>query len=538
MENPEEILHSLEEFSKFKPKDIPGELEDYLRFVAKTGDPVYQWPVVKTLFREKLLNVITEFYESCPSVEIPPCQNVEMFNYESMKTFILEKLDTFVAAPFTVQRICELLTTPKKEYNRIDKYMRALEKNILVVSTTEPGHRITAENGEGIVNGIESEHLPEVHPNNDINVEEMDDGPTWPKVNQNSSPNAFETVEANLTELQTGQNEAIPDTFEVEARMPDESTVNSTDTVIISNSPEQLYGRTESAIDNSGVQEDIISSDDNVIIGPTTPALVQKRRDSIEPIVSTDEVPKPNVSADINKEDVREDAAGNSTIPSEIEMRTSELVTIELTDKDKLSEFILQSEAKEETLPEISVNVDPDVLVQENSDVCTEMFQEADSTENDESASETITNSNICGSVAEITEAVVHKEESLIEEVSIEVTKSDFSSIEDLVDNSVKEEISDELKIKASDCSVPLASGDVKSPTPTIVQNKLPEEGEESLLIGNIVANVNEDVVEEEAHIHGGNKCETLHMDVETNASIDVEPLLRSEPNEEVSEST
>lgn len=133
MENAEEILQCLDEFAKLRPKEIPPELEYYLSFVARTGDPVYQWPLIKCLFREKLLNVITEFYEACPSVEIPPCPNVEIFNYEAMKGFILEKLDTFAAAPFTVQRICELLTSPRKEYNRIDKYMRALEKNILVV---------------------------------------------------------------------------------------------------------------------------------------------------------------------------------------------------------------------------------------------------------------------------------------------------------------------------------------------------------------------------------------------------------------------
>lgn len=158
MENAEEILHCLDEYSKVKPKDIPRELEDYLCFVARTGDPVYQWSLIKTLFREKLLNVITEFYETCPTVEIPPCPNVETFNYDVMKTFILEKLESFAAAPFTVQRICELLTTPRKEYNRIDKYMRALEKNILVVSTREPGpqNRRSTENGDDtMLNGLE-----------------------------------------------------------------------------------------------------------------------------------------------------------------------------------------------------------------------------------------------------------------------------------------------------------------------------------------------------------------------------------------------
>lgn len=139
MDNAEEFMHSLEEFSKLKPKDIPRELEDYLGYVAKTGDPVFKWSIIKCLFREKLLNVITDFYESTLTIELPPCPNVEPFNYERMKANLLEKLDSFNGAPFTVQRISELLTNPWKEYNRADKFMRAIEKNILVVSTREPG---------------------------------------------------------------------------------------------------------------------------------------------------------------------------------------------------------------------------------------------------------------------------------------------------------------------------------------------------------------------------------------------------------------
>lgn len=48
-----------------------------------------------------------------------------------MKTLLFERFDNFQAAPFTIQRLCELLTDPKKHYSRLDKFMRALEKNIL-----------------------------------------------------------------------------------------------------------------------------------------------------------------------------------------------------------------------------------------------------------------------------------------------------------------------------------------------------------------------------------------------------------------------
>lgn len=108
----------------------------------------------QVLFREKLTRVMTDFHDSCPNLELTPSPNVEHFNYNTMKSNLLERLEAFANAPFTVQRICELLTAPRKEYNRIDKFMRAIEKNILVVSTREPGTPGRRnENGEGMVNG-------------------------------------------------------------------------------------------------------------------------------------------------------------------------------------------------------------------------------------------------------------------------------------------------------------------------------------------------------------------------------------------------
>nr|CAD7206210.1 unnamed protein product [Timema douglasi] len=155
MDNPEGILQTLEEYSKLKPKDIPNELEDYLCYVAKTGDPVFQWSFVKFLFREKLLKAIRIFLESNPSTEISPCPNVEGFSFETMKDNLVERLESFSSAPFTVQRICELLINPKKEYKRIDKYLRAIEKNFLVVSTKEPGapRRSESNQPELVLNG-------------------------------------------------------------------------------------------------------------------------------------------------------------------------------------------------------------------------------------------------------------------------------------------------------------------------------------------------------------------------------------------------
>lgn len=189
MENAEEIYHFLEDFSKRKPKVIPQELNDYLAYVARTGDPVYQWSLVKSLFKEKLLNVITEFHDTTPGVEIPPYPNVDPFNYDIMKNSLLERLDTFTSAPFTVQRICELLTFPRKQYNRIDKFMRAIEKNILVVSTREPGVQRhpepeNGEPGEPIVNGSDNNSEYNV----DVEMEDMSWKETTEQQQQSAEP--------------------------------------------------------------------------------------------------------------------------------------------------------------------------------------------------------------------------------------------------------------------------------------------------------------------------------------------------------------
>lgn len=204
MENAEEILHFLEDFSKRKPKVIPQELNDYLTYVARTGDPVYQWSLVKSLFKEKLLNVLTDFYETSPGIEIPPYPNVDPFNYDIMKNSLLERLDSFTSAPFTVQRICELLTCPRKQYNRVDKFMRAVEKNILVVSTREPGiqRHPEPENGEPaepVINGSDN--------NSEYNVDvEMEDM-SW-KENSENRPNAEPQPSSSDTHISVDDIEA------------------------------------------------------------------------------------------------------------------------------------------------------------------------------------------------------------------------------------------------------------------------------------------------------------------------------------------
>jgi len=51
---------------------------------------------------------------------------------------IVEQLDDFEdGPPFTIQRLCELCVSPRKHYRTVGKYLRALERTILVTSTKD-----------------------------------------------------------------------------------------------------------------------------------------------------------------------------------------------------------------------------------------------------------------------------------------------------------------------------------------------------------------------------------------------------------------
>ena len=138
MENPENVLMELTGFEKAPLPVIPKSLEDYLVFVAKTGNTVFPWNKIKPLIKSKLDVVIREFNESCPAENLPKMPNVDAFKFGEMKERIQEQLDSYTGTPFTVQRLCELLVQPKRHYKRTDKFMRGLEKVMLVVSTVDP----------------------------------------------------------------------------------------------------------------------------------------------------------------------------------------------------------------------------------------------------------------------------------------------------------------------------------------------------------------------------------------------------------------
>ncbi|XP_075526797.1 protein phosphatase 4 regulatory subunit 2-related protein [Dermacentor variabilis] len=134
----EALLDELTDFVSQKPAEIPSVLDEYLGHIAKTGDTLFPWHKLKPLLCRKLELVMNEFHKVSPTDDLPALPNVEVFKYEEMKEKVLEAVNCFNSAPFTIQRLCELVVDPRKHYKRTDKFMRGLEKNVLVVSTIEP----------------------------------------------------------------------------------------------------------------------------------------------------------------------------------------------------------------------------------------------------------------------------------------------------------------------------------------------------------------------------------------------------------------
>lgn len=239
----EEVLLELTRYEKSPTQEIPTILERYLIYVAKTGNANFPWSKVKPLFRMKLENVISGL---TPTDEIPPVPNVDVFNFSAIKNKVFEQLDAFSGIPFTVQRLAELLTAPRRHYKRTDKFMRALEKNMLIVSTVEATANNNGDssstsnyfmNGDYITNGnISHSHHRHHHESN---------GSTSPELGGSKSPqrdsptirdNIEDELDAEMAEVSVPSsglsvNSPTPVTNQIPTSEIEDELVNETDAV-------------------------------------------------------------------------------------------------------------------------------------------------------------------------------------------------------------------------------------------------------------------------------------------------------------------
>ncbi|RVE72656.1 hypothetical protein OJAV_G00042980 [Oryzias javanicus] len=151
------IQEALRDFEKKSKKEPSPVLEEFLCHVAKTGQTMVQWSQFKNYFLFKLEKVMDDFRASAPEQRGAANPNVELVPFEDMKERILKIVSGYNGIPFTIQRLCELLTEPKRNYTGTDKFLRGVEKNVMVVSCVHP---TSEKNGSTSVNRMNGVMVP------------------------------------------------------------------------------------------------------------------------------------------------------------------------------------------------------------------------------------------------------------------------------------------------------------------------------------------------------------------------------------------
>ncbi|XP_054472599.1 serine/threonine-protein phosphatase 4 regulatory subunit 2-B [Anoplopoma fimbria] len=151
------LQEALRDFDKKAKSEASPLLEQFLCHIAKTGETMVQWSQFKNYFLFKLEKVMDDFRGSAPEQRGPANPNVESIPFEDMKERILKIVKGYNGIPFTIQRLCELLTEPKRNYTGTDKFLRGVEKNVMVVSCVHP---TSEKNGCSAINRMNGVMLP------------------------------------------------------------------------------------------------------------------------------------------------------------------------------------------------------------------------------------------------------------------------------------------------------------------------------------------------------------------------------------------
>lgn len=145
--NTEELIKAVEDFD-LDSTSFPDKLNDFLNHVAKTGNILASWSKVQKVFIHKLKLAMDEFYKETPYKAGKVNPNCENQSFEYLREIFIKQATDFESPPFTFQRLCELIQDPKQNYTKCEKFMRAIEKNMTVVSSWAYPPRRSETNGD------------------------------------------------------------------------------------------------------------------------------------------------------------------------------------------------------------------------------------------------------------------------------------------------------------------------------------------------------------------------------------------------------
>ncbi|XP_022059802.1 serine/threonine-protein phosphatase 4 regulatory subunit 2-A-like isoform X3 [Acanthochromis polyacanthus] len=196
------LLEAFQDFEKKGKRETCPVLEQFLCHVAKTGQPMILWSQFKTYFMFKLEKVMDDFHASTPEQRGLHNPNVEYVPFEEMKKRILKIVDGYNGIPFTIQRLCELLTDPKRNYTGTDKFLRGLEKNVMVVSCVYPSSDRNV-NGPGTPKPLTR---PKLSLSTSLSTNGLPDSP----ISREPEPTTEEVKEHCISESSLSESAVIP----------------------------------------------------------------------------------------------------------------------------------------------------------------------------------------------------------------------------------------------------------------------------------------------------------------------------------------
>ncbi|XP_065066842.1 serine/threonine-protein phosphatase 4 regulatory subunit 2-like [Rhopilema esculentum] len=266
-------LEALFGFIKQEKKVVTQELREIIRGIAKNGRYIYQWEYLKPLYAHELEQVMDHFIENFPPKSASGVDIDKVNELKNERSSILKIFNNFSSAPFTIQRVSELLIQPRKHYKTCAKFLRGLNKNLSVVSTVDP-----EESETSTVDPIDSDHddIPPKKIKLDNEEESRPD-------NGNCSPNEEKMSMTNgiseerkldaVTEQTLPPHDQLPEVVEGLASQGDAKSENSpTETVPDMNPPAQTYDQEQgtTCITKSSSEESYETGQTDINTGDNT----------------------------------------------------------------------------------------------------------------------------------------------------------------------------------------------------------------------------------------------------------------------------
>ncbi|KAI8079926.1 PPP4R2-domain-containing protein [Halteromyces radiatus] len=106
------------------------EYDQRILHIANTNIVDMSWQDLKTLIKDTFSKQCTAFEQGISDTDVLSAVN-------GIKTNIYHCIDHHSGIPFTIQRLCELISEPTRHYEYFIKYLHAIEKVLSVASTLD-----------------------------------------------------------------------------------------------------------------------------------------------------------------------------------------------------------------------------------------------------------------------------------------------------------------------------------------------------------------------------------------------------------------